>query len=103
MSLAIAVGFGFGDGAEAAVADLAALAVAAGDVGEPGVGVASFADVGLAGLAARGHGGPPSSMIEMGVTGPGRPGWLATSFARRGGGGKLERPQRSEDERACGR
>ena len=47
-----AIGFSFGDGAKATAADLATFAVSAGDVGEPGVGVAASADVGFAGLAA---------------------------------------------------
>lgn len=50
-----AVGLGFCNGSESALADLASGAVAGGDVGEPGVGVASFADVGFAGLSAGGH------------------------------------------------
>ena len=55
LELGDAIPLGFGDGAEAAAADLAALAVAARDVGVPGVGAASSTDVGLAGLAAGAH------------------------------------------------
>lgn len=47
---------GFGDGAVAALADLAPLSGPVGDVGVPRVGVASFANVGFAGLVVVRHG-----------------------------------------------